>query len=103
MVKKTGIGWPVVALVAVLAAAFIGIFALIPDDEPESRTMLLTAITTASSAIVMWFVKRKTDEVSEKVDRVEELVNGNTARLIGKISDPVSRADEARRHEERSG
>lgn len=93
--KRSGIAWPVVALVAVLASAFVGIFALIPDDEPQSRTMLLTAMSAASSAIVLWFVNRKSNEVHREVQEVKTIVNGNTERLIAKLPEP----ERVNRHE----
>lgn len=89
--------WPMVGLVAVLAAAFVGIFALIPDDEPQSRTMLLTAMSAASSAIVLWFVNRKSVETDHKLEQVKTLVNGNMGRVIDKIPDADVRALESRR------
>lgn len=89
------LGWPVVALVGLSLAAFLGLFALIPADEPAARTMLLTIVSSGSSAIVMWFVQRKTKEtanqvaeVQKKVETVEKLVNGNTNRLIDKLPEP---------------
>lgn len=97
-----GLGWPVVALVAIVVGAFVGIFALIPKDEPESRTMLLSAMVAASSAIVVWFVNRKTNHLNEQVQQVKELVNGNFSQVINKLPDPVDRELESRRQEERN-
>lgn len=99
---NTGIKWPVVVITGILVSGFIGIFALIPDDEPESRTMLLTAVTGATSAVVLWFINRKTNELGEKVTRVERATNGNLTRIIEKIPDPNVREVEARRHEART-
>jgi hypothetical protein len=82
----------VVVLVLIGVAGFVGIFALIPDDEPESRSALLSVITVTASGILAWVVNRKVNAVQDdvsavgrEVGTVKRLVNGNTARLIDKL------------------
>lgn len=59
------ITWPLVTLFAILAVFFIGVFALIPRDQPEGRTALLGLLTTSASAVVTVVIQR----LSTKIDR----------------------------------
>lgn len=87
---KTGITWPTVALAALILGAFVGTFALIPEGEASSRSVLLSVISAASSGVVVWFTNRRVNEVQAQVSEVKTIVNGNTARLIAKLPDPAA-------------
>ena len=85
----TKITWPIVALVALGVGAFVGIFALIPDDEPTGRSALLALLVLGGNAVVVVFQQRNTSGMREELAaarsqlaRVQTTVNGNTARLI---------------------
>ncbi len=70
------ITWPVVALAGLGLFAFVGIFALIPDNEPASRTALLSVITVAVGAVTTWVTTKSAREVKEKVAELQKSVDG---------------------------
>jgi hypothetical protein len=77
-----GLTWPMVALAGLVLAFLVGIFALIPDDEPAGRTALLGAITAASAAVTTWVTTRRVGEVREQVEAVKRDVDGRMSQLI---------------------
>ncbi len=83
------IGWPIVALVGIGIGGFLGIFALIPDDEPTGRSSLLALITVTVGAVTTWVTTRSAKELKSDVAEVKKIVNGNTQRLIAKLPDPI--------------
>lgn len=68
--------WPFVALVALVLGAFLGIYALIPDNEPESRSALIVFMVAAGNGVLAIFVNSKMNAVEKKVDRTVHQTNG---------------------------
>ena len=67
--------WAYVALAAITAAFLLGIFVLIPDDEPQMRTALLGVVLLAAhGAIGRW--------LSKDVKKVDQKVNGRMSQMI---------------------
>ncbi len=91
--RATSITWPMVAILALLCSFLLGIFVLIPDDEPQSRTALLGFVLLAGQAAVGYFMRSKVNEVqdnvttgieavAETVTAVDKKVNGRMTQLI---------------------
>lgn len=93
--KPPSITWPIVALVALVLAAFVGIFALIPESDPTSRSALLALVVAGGQAIVMVYSQRAAaanaraqQQTQQQLNTVQETVNGHTAAIIAKIPEP---------------
>lgn len=69
------ITWPAVVLVAMGLGAFVGIFALIPDDEPASRTALLGVITVGVGAVTTWVTTKAAREIKGQVQQLQQSVD----------------------------
>lgn len=50
--QRKELTWPLVALAGILAGFLLGIFALIPKDQPEMRSALVGVVVTSSAGIV---------------------------------------------------
>jgi hypothetical protein len=92
--------WPMVAMLGLVLAFLVGIFALIPDGEPAGRTALLGVITVAASALTTFVTSRNVARVAEKVDEVDKKVNGRMSQLIDAKTQPEPR-DEPGQHRAR--
>jgi hypothetical protein len=79
--------WPVVGLVAIVTAAFVAIFALIPETDATSRSALLTIVIGLSNAVVILVqqhgqreVRAELADAKKKLAAVQRTVdNGNGA------------------------
>lgn len=88
MSSNTRITWPIVALVLIVVGAFVGIFALIPDNDPTARSALLAVVVTLSNAVGVLFARQSGRHVAEKIEEVQETVNGHQTDLIARIPEP---------------
>ncbi len=86
--------WQLVAFAALGVAGFLGLFAIIPEDEAQLRSTLLGLLVTTVGALVAFFVNRNVgalrndvQEVKQEVATVVEQTNGNTQALLNKIPD----------------
>lgn len=81
------ISWPFVALAGLGGGFFLGLYALIPSDQPEGRTALLGIVTLAGNAVVGAVAHRinsKVKTVDTKLADVQDKVNGRMSELIAK-------------------
>lgn len=87
--------WHYVALAAILAAFFLGIFALIPEEQPEGRTALLGVLVFACTAATTRFLGARVKAVDTKVNgRITQLIDvANEAKADAKAAN--ARADRA--------
>lgn len=78
------ISWPIVALVGIVGAFFIGVFALIPKDMPELRTGLLGLLTSSVGAVVVVVVQRLAGQVAQ----IQQQTNGHMSTLLASKTTP---------------
>lgn len=80
----------IVAIVAIGVAGFIGLYVLIPADEPEARSALLGVLVTSVGAVIAGVVGR----ISRQVNNVQQQVNGRAENLIRQL--PADQQQQAR-------
>ena len=74
--------WQYVALAVVGAAFFLGVFALIPADQPELRTALLGVLVLAGqSAVARWIVGQVSSDLTDKTERAVRRLEVRLARI----------------------
>lgn len=71
-------GWQLVALVGMGLGAFLGLYALVPESEPEARAGLIALVSTLGSAGAALIIARRQDKTEKKIDRVVEQTNGHS-------------------------
>ena len=85
--------WPVAAIVAAAVAGFVAMYVFTPD--PTTRQALIALLAPVVTGALSWFLARRVDQVSERVETVADAVNGHTEELINRI--PVAEQPAARR------
>lgn len=72
--KPTPISWQYVVLAALAAGFFLGIFVLIPDDQPTMRSGLIGLLVALGNAVILHFLSG-----------VKKQVNGRMSKLLGEL------------------
>lgn len=77
MTRKHPSLWPTVALTAIAALFCLGLFVIIPDDEPQMRMALLGVVVLAGNGVVARFV---TGHVSRETRRMANVSRETSTR-----------------------
>lgn len=72
--------WQYVALAVVGSSFFLGVFALVPDDQPDMRTALLGLLTLAGQAAVARWIVGHVHHVSRETKRDVSRETSRTGR-----------------------
>jgi len=80
--------WPTVALTAIGLGFCLGLFVLIPDDEPQMRWALLGVLTLAGQGVVAKFL---TAHVSRETRRLANVSRETSRRAPRRRRRNVSR------------
>lgn len=75
MTRQTKVTWQYVALAVTISGFVLGLFALIPDDQPQMRMALFSLLIAAGQASVgRWVVGRVRNDLEQHVRRAQRLV-----------------------------
>jgi hypothetical protein len=84
--------WQYVVLAMVASGFFLGVFALVPDDQPEMRTALLGLLTLAGqAAVARWIVGHHKSEVDAAMRKAQRMMNRRQHDVSRETSADVSR------------